>query len=126
MRYVAYGRDIITKEPREPLSLEAETEDGALKQAAELGMEVYSVERPDDAGAPLAKSTFAGTRTLVTVFRGLAIVCGVLALFMTLAASGATGVLSSLLTGVLTISLLLAVAAALNLGIAIEKNTRAS
>lgn len=44
MRYRIYGQDLISKEPRPPLDIEAETEEAARTQAAEMGMDILQVE----------------------------------------------------------------------------------
>lgn len=44
MRYRVYGLDAISKEARPPLTLEADNEESARRQAAEMGMAVHQVE----------------------------------------------------------------------------------
>ena len=44
MRYWVYGVDGSTKAPRDPLFLEADTEEAVRKQAAEMGMQVDEIE----------------------------------------------------------------------------------
>jgi hypothetical protein len=47
MRYRVYGLDAISKEPREPVIIEAASEEAARQQATEMGIAVESVEQPD-------------------------------------------------------------------------------
>jgi hypothetical protein len=44
MWYRLYGRDAISKEPRAPLDIEADTEEAAREEAAGMGMEVLQVD----------------------------------------------------------------------------------
>ena len=161
MRYWVYGVDGVSREAREPLFIEAASEEDARAQAKELGMAVEEVEAVQPkfttpsapAGAPPtppnAEREHPGidhpvARVLVIVFRVLAVVVALLytVLFtMTLQAASqaeevarklgrtvevpvGAAVVRVVLEAVLVVSLLLAVAELLRLGMALERNTR--
>jgi hypothetical protein len=161
MRYWVYGVDGISREPRDPLFIEAATEEDARAQAKEMGMAAEEVEAvqpkaiqpPASVGAAPAPASAESERSdsgnsvariLVRVFRVLAGIVGLLYLvlfFITVDAAskaeeiarkagspigvplGAT-LLRVILEAVLVVSLLLAAAELLRLGIALERNTR--
>ncbi len=150
MRYWVYVVDGVSKEPREPLFVEAASEEDARAQAKELGMAVVKIEAvepkvttssaPAPALAPRdgQASEHPIARVLVTVFRVLAVIVGMLYMVLfgvTLAAvsqaeqtavevSGVAALVEIVLQAVLAVSALLAVAEFLRLGMAIERNTR--
>ena len=90
MRYWVYVVDGVSREPREPLFVEAASEEDARAQAKELGMAVVEIEAvepkvttpstPAPAPAPQdgQASDHSVARVLVTVFRVLAVVIEVL------------------------------------------------
>jgi hypothetical protein len=54
MRYWVYGVDGVSKEPREPLFIEADSEEAARQQARDQGMEVAEIDpvQPRSEGTP--------------------------------------------------------------------------
>jgi hypothetical protein len=143
MRYWVYGLDNLSKQPREPLFLEAESLEAARAQATELGMQVEDIEPVEPRAAqamppsPPARAPIRSDHpiasVLVTVFRVLAGISALVALILVFASteaaskvggSGAVAALGAILQGVVVVSVLLAVAEGLRLGIAIERNTR--
>jgi hypothetical protein len=161
MRYWVYGVDGVSREPRDPLFIEAASEEDARTQAKDLGMAVEEVEAVQPKSAPPsapagsppaglhAEGERPGTdlpvaRVLVIVFRVLSGVVALLylvLLIMTLEAANkaeeaarklgrtveapvGAALVRIILEGVLVVSLLLAVAELLCMGIALERNTR--
>jgi hypothetical protein len=139
MRYWVYGVDLTTKDPRDPLIIEAISEEAARAQAKDLGMAVEEVE----AAQPLttvdvAPSDYPLANALVHVFRLLAVVSGFLSalavfkgmelveadLSSRFSARGIVAALNAMLQGIVIVSILLAAAEGLRLAIAIERNTR--
>lgn len=142
MQYWIYGLDAISREPREPMFLEADSEDAAREHATEIGMSVEEVELVQPRPRPskpselrvneraVGKSSIASF--LVIVFRTLAVLCGVLALARLavtcrlaaeLGEAGGALILDSMLHGIVVVASILAVGELLRLGIAIERNT---
>lgn len=156
MRYWVYVVDGVSREPREPLFVEAASEEDARAQAKELGMAVVEIEAVEPkvttpsapAPAPAPQDGQASdhpiARFLVTAFRALAVVVGILymVLFgmaleavsqaeemarrmgMQVEGSGGAALVSIVVQAILAVCALLAVAELLRLGVAIERNTR--
>jgi hypothetical protein len=130
-------------QPADPLFIEADTEEAARAKAQELGMLVESVEFvqarakqaptvPQPTPSP-EEGEHRVASVLITVFRVLAAICGLLTLIQVgmaldvasrLGAAGAAAVIRAILQGVAVVAILLAVSEGLRLGIAIERNTR--
>ena len=135
MEYWVYGLDVITKQPRKPLRLEADSEEAARAQATKMGMQVEAVDptQPQVNQRARQPSDHPIATFLVIVFRFLAALSAVLYVCLVVASAnlastmevgGTAAVLRTIVQGILVVSIFLAVAEVLRLGIAIERNTR--
>jgi hypothetical protein len=98
MQYWVYGVDSSSKQPRDPLFLEADSEDAARAQATAEGMQVEEVEpvQPRSEVAPAPEGTRAVARflradhllarCLVVTLRVLAVLAALWGLLSTVAA----------------------------------------